>query len=297
MMRQYGIIALLVIIGGTAILAAQPDRFGSQLRSLLTQDPVVHGRDKIIGQLEILIDANASHPAAAEAMFHIATLLENENPAIGMTAKPKEALSWYRKAVETAAPGTPVWIKARKYLAGRLGKHDAAEAKKLLDEVAQASAGNWYALARLEADRMHHALGQRDFDQAEQHCRTLLNWYSDPARIPKNPDEKRQLDAVIAASGRAMVLAWSTAQRSNEERTQRIRQFAAAYPQNTDIAATADKAIKFATAHPAPPPNPTPIALTSSKPESRRWILTFGAAALVSLLLAAAVLMRRMQAR
>lgn len=98
---------------------ANEDSFKTKREYLRSQSPSVVGRAAIIDGCKKLILTNPNDPHAAEAMFHIGTLPEDDNAAANMRAQPAEAFEWFQKAAEAAPRGTKIWTRAKQFVGRR----------------------------------------------------------------------------------------------------------------------------------------------------------------------------------
>ena len=226
--------AVVLLAGAGPSKPEVKDRFLAQLDYLRRQPAREVGRDALVAAYQRLIAEHEKKPRVAEAMMDVAALMELKSPPENLNPDEAAALKWYRRAAQTATPGSPLWTKANFYLAGRL-IYDTAEPRQILQRITEHAAGHSLTLARVEHDLQAICLREDDLAGAEVHCRRILDWYNDPARVPKEDMEKFELDRVIASAGGVMIGAWATAPWPKSERKRRMDALVDAYGFNGSL--------------------------------------------------------------
>jgi hypothetical protein len=203
--------------------AERQDEFDSQLEYLRRQWMPDVGKDAVVDAFKDFIEEYQDDPRVAKAMLHLAGLMENSDPQKGIYPDRAAALGWYRKAAGRAVPGSETWIKAQFMVQGRVVYSSPAEARGILKQVAAHAQGDSLTLARVESALYTVCRSEDDLDGAERHCRRILSWYDDPARIPTEPLRKRDLDMLIASCASAMMEALRVAPMPKADRAKRIQ--------------------------------------------------------------------------
>jgi hypothetical protein len=230
----------------------------------------------LVAAYERFIAEFEKDPRVAEAMMDVAGLMAGEFPRQGLKPNDEGALLWCRKAAATAIPATPLWIKANRAVAGRVGIFDAAEARRLFQKITEQVAGDSLTLARVEHDLQQICLREHDLAGAEIHCYRILGWYRDPTRVPKEDMEKFELDRVIASAGGSMLQAYVSAPWPKAERKRRIQALAESNPYSFELAMERDRALEQLREMPEVPET----VVFDKTPDPRawwRWGLTMGA--------------------
>ena len=213
----------LLLLAPLASGYAEGDQFVEELDYLRRKNPGKVGRDALVEAYEDLIDRYPGDARVAEAMLEIACLYENTMPDLGIYPDADRALLWSRRAADTAAPGSDTWFRAQFLLCHRVRYLDASEARQILENVSARATGDPLISARVEKEFQSICVIEHDLDAAEGHCRRLLGWYADPARIPKDVTAKAELDGVIRSAATFMVEALGSAPWPVAVRMARIR--------------------------------------------------------------------------
>jgi len=241
----------IMLCAGVVLLAgAEPskpgveDRFAVQLEYLRWQPRDEIGRDALVAAYERFIAQFEKDPRVAEAMMDVAHLMKGEFPRQGLKPDHEAAFVWCRKAAARAVPGTPFWRKANFSLAGWMSLKDTAEARRILQTIVEDAHGHSLTLARVERDLQVVCLREHDLAAAEVHCRRVLEWYNDPARVPKEDMEKYDLDGVMAEAGSIMIGAYLTAPWPKAERKRRIEALARSDFTDFELKMEVDRALE-----------------------------------------------------
>ncbi len=198
------------------------DAFREKLHFLHTQNIGEVGREAVVKAYEEFISEYADDPRVAEAMHRLGHRYLNVIPALGIAREPESAMRWFRKAAATATPGSEIWVKCQFTLSDRSSA--LPDARQILIDVAARVKGDSLTLAKVEHRLQRLCVKEGDVDAAEVHCRRLLEWYRDPARIPKESGAKADLDSTRRGAGKGMLNALARARKySKAERAERIQ--------------------------------------------------------------------------
>jgi hypothetical protein len=187
---------------------ARFDEFNARFYVLETLNaPQEVGRDQLVAAYQQLIGQFPDHPGCADAMFAIAIAWEWADPSIKMESNNVQAIEWLRKSVAAARPGTPIWFRARSFLAGRIRWNSVDEARKILKEILAANPGpvdEVHAWRELES----LALSQERGEEAEKICRRLLDQADRKDKQPCDMWQLREYRGEIRESARMLLDYW-----------------------------------------------------------------------------------------
>jgi hypothetical protein len=196
-MFRLTVVTLLGLSAAAIGQTTQPDALAVEFEAIRRTDLQKVGRDVVVHQYEQFIARAGDDPRRVDAMLAIAGIYRSiAIPEQGIKQDPEAALHWARKAVAAAKVGSPQWVEGNFAVAGHLRWTAAPEARRLYGSVAETLPNNPLVQIQVES----HLMGtydSKDLDKIEEHAYRILGWYDDPKRIPKYPDEKREVDGAI----------------------------------------------------------------------------------------------------
>jgi hypothetical protein len=217
------LLTVATICGGSSFARSGETKglYLTELELLRSQRVADVGKTSVSRAYEHFISKYTSNPQIAETMLELASIYEAASADQGIKPERESAMKWYRKAAETAKPGSKIWFRAQFLIIGRL-RSDTAQKRKILISIIDQAAGDSLTLAKVENHLMIVSLQERSLGEAEEHTRRILHWYRDSSRVPTKPLEKVELDTLIRGAARTMVHAWENARLPKAERILRI---------------------------------------------------------------------------
>lgn len=208
------------------------------------------GRDAIVDGYKKLIARAGGDPRAADAMMAIGNIYGSTTiPEMNIVPDHKEALTWFRKAVDAAPKGSVQWKEAMFRVANIIRWSDAAAARRMLNDIASQFKNHPPTLARVEHDLMA-TYKPNEIEKAESHARNVLSWYNTPANIPQDLDVKQEVDGLIVSAARAIIAMEGSAQTPIIKRITRIKKLMNDYPFYYFLQVDGDREIARLTALP-----------------------------------------------
>ena len=203
---------------------ARDDPFLDKLRFLEEQDVKKVGRDAKVAGYEQLLREYPAHPERAKAMLLLASLWQITNPKLKLKPNPQVAIRWLREACEAASEGSPDWFEARFRLVGHIKMEKPDEARRILHDLIEQAPGPVIEVRALYYLQVI-AIREKDFDKAEEICRTLQHWDADPDNLPEGMLEKGKVFSWMQWSASSMMTAWAKMDLPKAERAAKIAAF------------------------------------------------------------------------
>jgi hypothetical protein len=208
--------------------------FMTELSSLREQRIVVVGKEQLVQAYEKFINKHSRDPNVNRAMIDLGSLYETTVPEARIQPDQVLALKWFRNAAKAATPGSKAWFVNQQYLLARLA--DPAEKRPIIEELALHAKNKLAIQVQIEKNLMDVCVLERDYATAAVHCRRIMHWHDDPARVPQDMLVKSEIDSFRRNSADEYIMRVAEARSlPKAERNKIIEEFASEFDFNQDV--------------------------------------------------------------